>query len=292
MSAERPRLPLTQGITTRRRPPRAGREDDAPPGDLAPYRRLSAQMTVQGRWLFRWRGIVPVILLPVAVVAIRESLSNAGDASPESLEHLWRFACLGVSLLGVIVRVAAVGFAPVGTSGRGTNEPRARQLNTTGLYSVMRNPIYVGNFLVVLGIALGSGSWWFPPLAMLLFAVVHERVVLAEEEFLAERFPEEYRAWVEKTPAFVPHFRSWRPPDVPFSLRSVLRREYMSLAVICGAFLGIELIADLAIEHQSVGTFLAEDSSWVWLFGLSLGTGLALRAMKRHTRWLNVAGHR
>src|SRR5262249_60819948 len=122
------------------------------------------------------RGWVSVASGPVAVAASRQPFGAAG---PGDRDVAGRVACLGVSLLGLAGRVATVGFAPVGTSGRGRHEPRASRLNTTGMYSIVRNPLYVANFLVVIGIALATRTWWFPALTGLCFALVHERIVLA-----------------------------------------------------------------------------------------------------------------
>ncbi|MGC9453013.1 MAG: methyltransferase family protein, partial [Oceanipulchritudo sp.] len=48
----------------------------------------------------------------------------------------------------------------MGTSGRNTKQQVAYSLNTTGFYSVVRNPLYLGNFFMYLGIALFTHHWW------------------------------------------------------------------------------------------------------------------------------------
>src|SRR5262245_38027543 len=106
---------------------------------------LIDEMSVQGSWLFRWRSFVPVALL-----ALMLPPSLIGLHIPFGSYHfhvVWEWACFGLSMLGLAVRCATVGFVPVGTSGRGTTKLNACALNTTGMYSLVRHPLYLGNYL-------------------------------------------------------------------------------------------------------------------------------------------------
>ncbi len=60
----------------------------------------------------------------------------------------YEFMCFTVSLKGIMVRIMAIGYIPKGASGRNTRQ-KADDLNTTGMYSVARNPLYSGNYLIV-----------------------------------------------------------------------------------------------------------------------------------------------
>ncbi len=68
-------------------------------------------------------------------------------------------------------------------------------LVTDGPFRYSRNPLYVGMTIIYLGMTLSLGSWW--PLATLIpaLAMVHWRIVLREEQFLENRFGENYRAY-------------------------------------------------------------------------------------------------
>ncbi len=62
---------------------------------------------------------------------------------------------------------------------------------------------------------------------MLLFLIIYlERIIATEEEFLAGKFGDAYRDWATEVPAFFPRLTGWRAPELPFSFRNVLRREY------------------------------------------------------------------
>ena len=108
----------------------------------------------------------------------------------------------------------------------------AESLNTTGLYSVVRHPLYLGNFLMWLGVALFPRSLSFVAAVVFAFWLYYERIMIAEEAFLRERFGERFDAWADRTPAFIPSLRRWTRPRLAFSLRKVLRKEYNGLLAV------------------------------------------------------------
>lgn len=115
-----------------------------------------------------------------------------------------------VSLLGLLIRIHAVGFSGKHTSGRNTAQGQvAEMLNTRGLYSVVRNPLYVGNYLMCLGIVMLTCNLWFVGVFTLIFWIYYERIVFAEEEFLRKKFGEPYLEWAAETPIFIPRKLRW-----------------------------------------------------------------------------------
>src|SRR5688572_19870470 len=189
---------------------------------------LKHRMIKQGHWLFRWRSYLPLLVLPLAVQSFLASgwmTQQLGDFG----EEIWDLVCLSVALLGLTVRILTVGFVPRGTSGRNTGRQKADTLNTTGMYSLVRHPLYLGNFLVFMGFVLLLKSGLFALLAAVIYVVYYERIILAEEEFIAERHGEAFHAWASATPVIAPTFRNWAPPALPFSWRSALMREFHTL---------------------------------------------------------------
>ncbi|MEE8539888.1 MAG: hypothetical protein V3S54_08725 [Woeseiaceae bacterium] len=73
----------------------------------------------------------------------------------------------------------------------------------------------------------------------------YERIICAEETFVQRKFGKTYTDWGARTPVFIP--KPWRRsrPELPFSLRTVLRREYNGLFFIVVAFTLIEPIDDV-----------------------------------------------
>jgi protein-S-isoprenylcysteine O-methyltransferase Ste14 len=112
------------------------------------------------------------------------------DVLPTGLAR-WIIACLLI-LVGLAPFVAGIrGFLRAGTPVP-TNEP-TRALVTTGIHAWTRNPIYVGFFLVYLGIAVAARSPWILILVVPLALVMRHGVVAREEAYLERRFGAPYR---------------------------------------------------------------------------------------------------
>ena len=251
--------------------------------------RLQDRLRAHGGFLFRWRGVVPLALLPLVALALPES-ERIDAALGEHAAHGFFLACLALSYGGLGIRFLTAGFAPAGTSGRNTRGQRAAVLVTTGPYSVVRNPLYVGNFIAMLGIVVSLKVWWLVLVFLLAYALYIERVVAAEEAYLSQRFGAAYQRWVAVTPAFVPQFSNWRRAEQAFSLRSALRREYSGVMAVASAYLLLELATDIGVEGEHLLTWVHSDRMWVVVAAVSAALYLALRFLKRYTRLLVVQG--
>lgn len=195
---------------------------------------------------------------------------------------VWQAGCIALSFVGVIIRCVTVGYVAPGTSGRSTQEMQASALNETGMYSIVRHPLYLGNFLAMLGLTLALCVWWLVLLYGLAFLLYYERIMLAEEVFLRDRFGERYQTWAAHTPAFIPRLGlgGWRAPEGRFSLKRVLRRENSGLFALLVAFAFVEAAMRLAAGRRPV-------LPGVWWTALVLGVAAytTLLILKRRT-WL------
>ncbi len=233
-----------------------------------------------GNRFFRWRSYLPLfmgVLFFLALLSYRHPL-----AAPHP-GLLWQMGCLLVSLAGLGMRFYTVGFAPRGTSGRNTRGQVAEVLNTTGMYAVVRNPLYLGNFLIWLGLALFIQIWWVILLVIAGFTLFYERIIFAEEKFLREKFGATFLDWAAATPAIIPRLKSWRPPELAFSWKSAIKREYASWFAAISSFTVIELIRD----SLRVGT-LDFNKTWLMIFTISLIIYLIIRTLKKKTRILST----
>ncbi|ODT35562.1 MAG: hypothetical protein BGN92_00770 [Sphingobacteriales bacterium 41-5] len=74
----------------------------------------------------------------------------------------------------------------------------ATSLQTTGIYAITRNPMYVGLAIVYLGITCFIGNWWNIILLPVLILIVQEYIIKREERYLAIEFREEYEKYKSK----------------------------------------------------------------------------------------------
>ena len=245
---------------------------------------LREDMEKQGNWLFRWRSYLPLLGIPIFIISLRES-GMLERRFGDFVGDFWGVCAIGVSFLGLLVRCVTVGYAPTGTSGRNTKFQVAQTLNTTGMYSVSRNPLYLGNFIIVLGVTLFIQVWWLALLVWFGFWLYYERIIFTEEEFLRAKFKDQFLKWAENTPIVIPRFRNWKAPELTFSFKTVLRREFSTYFSIVVTFFLLENVTNFLVKKR-----FSVHSSWIVFFVTSLGIYLTFFILKKKTKLLNVVG--
>ena len=244
---------------------------------------LREELERQGNWLFRWRAFLPFIGIPLLVLAFQQFSYPLGS---RSLDLVLDMVCLGISLVGLSIRIYVAGQTPRKTSGRNTLKGQlAQSLNTGGMYSLTRHPLYLANLWIALGPVLFFHSWWLLLVYTFLFWAYYERIIFAEEEFLRTKFGDAYLEWAGRTPAFLPRLKNWRPPDLPFCYRTALKKEYQTFFYTVLVFTAIEFIGDFLVEGRIV-----LEPVWLIIFGLSLFFFLGVRILRKKTRLLHVPG--
>jgi protein-S-isoprenylcysteine O-methyltransferase Ste14 len=239
---------------------------------------LQEELAKTGEYFFRWRSYLPLVMAVLFILALAQFRYPFAD---RRLDLAWDAGCLAVALLGQIVRFFTVGFVPRGTSGRNTLRQVAEALNTTGMYACVRNPVYLGNFIIWFGLSLFMKSVWFTTVIILFFTIFYERIIFTEETFLRQKFGDAFMQWAEATPAIIPRFKNWRPPTLPFSVKSAIKREYGTFFAIIATFTVLEVLAGLF----TYGTLRLE-AVWVKLFLGSAVFYLAIRYLKKKTKVL------
>lgn len=118
---------------------------------------------------------------------------------------------LPVALVGLVVRGWAAGHIV-----------KEQKLATTGPYAHTRNPLYFGSFLLAAGFALVA-HWSLLLVVIALFAFIYGPTIEQERNQIRAQFPDEYPAWAEAVPAFVPRLTPGVPRPLPVRIRLVLR---------------------------------------------------------------------
>lgn len=145
-----------------------------------------------GGMLFRNRSWLPVLFLGVPLL-VPGHMSASG----------WIIGALAI-ITGEWVRLAGVAAAGTVTRRRSRTVQR---LVTYGVFAWVRNPLYVGNFLIWMGFVVISGVLWFLPIAIVIFALEYSLIVRYEEGVLESIFGAEYLAYKRTIPRWLP-----RPP--------------------------------------------------------------------------------
>ncbi len=241
---------------------------------------ITERMATEGQWLFRHRGVLPALLLIPGVWAFSQFQFLGGSPA---WQDAWDWMCLLISVCGLAIRATTVGFVCNGTSGRNTQSQRATELNTTGWYSLCRNPLYLGNFLIMLGIIMVPANATLVVFCACSFWIYYERIIAAEEAFLFGKFGQDFADWARATPVFFPRLRGWISPARSLSWRMVLRREYTSVLLIGISFFLLNLL-----EYGIVERRLLFEPEWTIMLGISVFIYLTLRSLKKYTTMLKV----
>ena len=233
-----------------------------------------------GNFLFKYRGQFPLLLFILAIPTIYFTDYEFLDADSELKIVLTVVAAI-VSLVGQIIRAIAIGTSSKHTSGRNTKEQVADALNTKGIYSTVRHPLYLGNYFMWIGIVIFTFNIWFVLLISLMFWLYYERIMFAEERFLEKKFGNSYVDWSMKVSPFWPSLKNYQKTDIPFSMKTILRREYSGISATIIGFVFIDFFR---------AWFQAGEVQWKLSHGIvvliALLISFILRTLKHNTKVL------
>lgn len=237
-----------------------------------------------GNKLFKYRGQIPVVLFLMAIPVVYFTDYKCVDENP-MLDWGLLITCALISFSGQVIRSIAIGTANKHTSGRNTKEGQvAEALNTKGIYSTVRHPLYLGNYLMWIGIVAYTYNVYFVIIVSLLFWIYYERIMFAEERFLERKFGDDYVSWSLKVPAFIPSFKNKVKSEIPFSFKTTLRREYSG---ITATILGFVFVDFLRVWFTSGEPQWRKEHLIVLI--VAFGITLLLRSLKHYTKVLHEA---
>ncbi|MHC5019397.1 MAG: methyltransferase family protein [Planctomycetota bacterium] len=169
-------------------------------------------MTGFGGVLFKFRGILPV---PGVVLLVWMTSPNWGAAKvlplwPEGrLGPILFLVGLAVAFLGQFIRISAL--RAIGPKSRVSSKIRTEELITTGVYSVVRNPLYTGNLFMAVGLSLATGWWPIAVICAVIGLVYYHFIIGAEENALGGTFGEQYAEYTARTPRLIPAPHKFKP---------------------------------------------------------------------------------
>ena len=176
-----------------------------------------------GNLLFHFRNyIFPVIILCL-VVLTRPQLPFGSETWDLSLDLLGFL----VALAGQSLRFLTIGYDYIKRGGLDRNI-YADRLVTRGVFGHCRNPLYVGNFLIFLGMTLMLNSTlaYLVGIPICLFA--YAAIILAEEDYLRRHFGAEYEDYCRRVNRIWPDWKNFSQSieEMEFSWKRVITKEY------------------------------------------------------------------
>jgi len=166
-----------------------------------------------------------------------------------AFDHWVDVAGFMISLSGQALRVLVIGLVYI-TRGGQNRQVWANALVDGGMFAHSRNPLYVGNLLIILGLAIVHNGWAMYLIAVPVFLFTYSAIVAAEEEYLQGRFGPAYTDYCERVPRWLPSLRGLGRTlgAGQFDWLKVLRKEYGTPFAWMSGFLLL-----LVWEHWSPG---------------------------------------
>lgn len=171
-----------------------------------------------GRRLFRLRSLTAIPFILIAVYYARPTFTSALAGSVPLI-------------LGELLRLWAVGHA--GGATRSRTLSAASDLVTTGPYAHVRNPLYLGNLLLSLGVCVIANVYWMVIVLLVGYFVQYLPIIASEEAYLRKFCGAAYQTYYAAVPRFIPRLRRYANPSVhSFSLSRALKAEKRTLTAI------------------------------------------------------------
>jgi hypothetical protein len=126
-----------------------------------------------------------------------------------------------------MIRGATIGLAYIIRGGK-EGKVYAEELVTSGIFNHCRNPLYVGNILMLCGVGILSNSLIYVAIFIPFFLFVYQTIVLAEENFLRGKFGEQYNRYCSTVNRWVPSLRGIGETfnSMQFKWRRWILKEY------------------------------------------------------------------
>ena len=259
---------------------------------------LIQTMEATGAKLFKYRGQIPVLIFVLAIPGLAASfntdLAESWYFNPTASTLTVAIAFL-TSLCGLALRAYTVSTTPKGTSGRNTASQVANTLNTKGIYSVVRHPLYLANYLIWLGVLIYSRNLFVIIIVSLVYWIYYERIMMAEEAYLRGKFGDEFEEWAAKVPAFLPKWSRFEGGMLQFSWKTFVRREYATWLSTVYSYLATDWILyqlwRLQMEScygKLKGNYITNHAAIFWIAVTYTIIALIIKLIKHKTTWLDA----
>ena len=200
----------------------APREASAPHAAAATAPR-ARPLIAAGQFFFKHRNFIT----PLVVLALVLAFPPGQFRGEERWDRAVILAGVALALGGQILRITVIGYAYIKRGGK-DKEVYADRLVQEGFFAHCRNPLYVGNLMVLAGVLMIYNSPWVYLIGAAFFLFLYLTIVMAEEDYLGRKFGEEYAGYCRRVNRFLPNLRglSSSVAGMQFGWRRVIRKEY------------------------------------------------------------------
>lgn len=228
-----------------------------------------------GNWIFHYRNFLFPLFYFLLFIPSPEIFHNYITAIITGLI---------ISLIGEGIRMIVMGLVNIQHGGR-DRTIYSSNLITDGIFAHCRNPLYIGNILILLGLGVIANSLIFILLMIPLFIFFYQAIVVAEEDFLQKNFGAPYREYTSKVNRWLPNLSGIDKTlsSMRFSLQRMLIKEYNSVYLwMTGMVL---LVMKHYWQHHDQATFQKAIPVFLGILVFLLSCYLFVRYMKKSKHW-------
>ncbi|MFN5376374.1 MAG: methyltransferase family protein, partial [Chitinophagaceae bacterium] len=162
-------------------------------------------MIAIGNFFFKYRNQLFIFLYALLLVPSPELITETSFGPGYWKIALW--VGLFITTLGVVIRGLTIGLTFIERGGDKALRIHAEALITKGLFTHCRNPLYVGNNLMLLGLGILSNSLIYVIVVVPVFLFIYQCIIYAEEDFLTKKFGQPYLDYCSKTNRWLPNLK-------------------------------------------------------------------------------------
>lgn len=234
-----------------------------------------------GNFFFKYRNFLFIILYLLLFIP---SPPLFGEKTFGQNYYLYPIILgLLVTITGQIIRGMTIGLAYIVRGGR-DKKVYADQLVTEGIFTHVRNPLYVGNILMLLGVGILANSLIYVAVIMPLFLFIYQAIVLAEENFLRNKFGASFDEYTKKVHRWIPNLSGIGKTfsAMSFKWKRWLIKEYNTQFVWLS---GIALILLFKYPQLTNGDESLRNTLAAIAVAVFLAYYLFVRFMKKSKKW-------
>jgi protein-S-isoprenylcysteine O-methyltransferase Ste14 len=185
-----------------------------------------------GNFFFRYRNA----LFPIAIITVVVFTRPIQWTNP-IITNICLILGLVCIILGQLVRFFTIGFDYIDRGGK-DKKVYASRLVQKGVYGITRNPMYIGNILILIGFCIAAGSFIAYVFIIPIFAYIYWAIICAEENYLRDKYKEEFIAYCNQVNRFIPSIKHIKSAISGFSFdwQRTIKQE---IGTIFGVILGI-----------------------------------------------------
>lgn len=204
---------------------------------------MKSFLITSGNFFFKYRNAIFPIVFVLLFLTSKPSIN----------ENFWNrvtvIAGILITLSGQAFRLAVIGYAYIK---RGGKEGRvyADHLVVKGFYNHSRNPMYIGNMMILMGFCMIYGSFAAYFFVIPFFIYAYYAIVVAEEDYLRDKFQHEYREYERTVNRFIPNFKGIRSSlkEFHYDWKRAIRKDYGTIWVTLSGIWFIFWIKDCYIS--------------------------------------------